>query len=310
MGDKAPTKRGRGADLNRPKGQGPFRLPLKEGRERPIIGAISLSQRFAKESCWWSDRDLIAALTTVNAARPMTADLVLCSGIHIFSEAHTETDATTARLITTAAGNRPVLMEWPSDDERNEWWLASGDQWSLVRHSQHIVTANQVGAGGRRVLEEIHDGYGVIQIGTADPLVLLICNEGRLLSRDPRTSAVASAVTRPSKGIPAVMKSSWGVLHPSHRPHHYRRARRGWDLLGRTKGYQRGIFEEVTSSAARAVDGTRAPTNVIHAGPWEPDQDWQKRAAVCRFRGGKRWRKSTPVHVPGLVEVLYAEFTV
>ncbi len=309
MSKKAPKKR-LGRTLSPAKGPGIIKLPKRVGSASdPIrIGLLSWSQRYTKESTYWSDMDLVYSLERV-AKAGINTDLILCSGVHIFSEAN-ESDATTALKITQAASGCPVLTEWSDDDdEYSEWWLADGSDWHQVRRDQHVKSSSQVGAGGKKVLSEIEDGFGMLRIGKGPTLVVLICNEGRILARDPTASVIAPGVTHPPTGIPAVFSGSWAVLHPSHRPHKYRTIRRGWDLLGNTKKNGTAIFKGVTATTQAAQDKTLPPKGVFHAGPWQPGVDWQERASTSKFVGGMRRKSLAPTKIRGLVEIRYAEFT-
>lgn len=305
----APTKKKRRASRRDLKGPGVIELPhrssAQEGTTR--IGLLSWSQRYTGDGSAWVEDDLIYSLGRMRKQREIDADLILCSGVSFYSEAK-ESDHATARRITTASGGCPVLMEWPDDDDRNEWWLARDDNWERVRCDQYVKTASKVGSGGRLVLEEIGADFGMLRVENGPTMVLLICNEARILGRDATDSVISRIVTRPSTGVPGVFSNEWVLLHPSHRPHRRRSHYNGWDLLGKTRMNGDALFQCVTVPSPVSADGSKHPTSVFHAGPWQPGVDWQESASVCKFVNGKRRKSQQPVTVDGLVEIRYAEF--
>lgn len=310
MGRKdAPAKKTKKKQRTDLKGPGVIKLAPRSGSPADCarVGLLSWSQRCTQDGGEWTENDLIESLSRVREQREIKADLILCSGVSFFSETN-ESDARTAQRITDASGGCPVLMEWPDEEGHSEWWLAQDEKWHLVRCDQYVKSANKVGSGGKLVLEEIEAGFGMLRVGKGPTMLLLICNEARILNRSATASAISPGVTQPPSGIPGIFSKDWVLLHPAHRPHAHRTHRRGWDLLGKTKVNGDGLFQSATSPKPSGL--TRGPRVVLHAGPWQPGVDWQERASVSKFVSGARRRPKHPIKEEGLVEIRYAEFGV
>jgi hypothetical protein len=293
--------------------------------ERLRIGALAWSQFERSEQRWLTDQELARSVALVSkklaaaGASGITADIIICSGAAVWSDRRAKED-TLARELTLASGGIPVLVECKEDSgDPAEWYLANGGRWHLVRNCQHFSESKDTYSRGQEVLKELGSGFGRIRVespsgGASAELVLLLCNEARLLQKTTAEGLFANIKKRP-KPLPDPFHGEWFLLHPSHRP--YANSRQaGVGLVASWYKPSAGanveaVFAGATSGATYG-DGSRAPRAIVHAGPFSPRRRSDRSVATIAFAGGKVVVPSTPngvpLTIPGLVPIKYAEF--
>ena len=290
------------------------------------IGALAWSQYERSEQRWLTDQELAESVALVakelvaKGAKGIEADIIICSGAAIWTDREAYEDRL-ARDLTTASGGVPVLIEWKDDSgDPAEWYLADGDRWHLVRTCQYFSESKDTRRVGHEVLKEIGSGFGRIRVegptdGSSAELVVLLCNEARLLQTTTTDGLFKNILNRPN-ALPNPFSGAWYLLHPSHRP--YANSRQaGVGLVATwynpaTAEDAEAIFVGATRAPTAYKDGSRGPRAIVHAGPFSPRRQSDRDVATTAFAGGAMVTPSTPggkpVVVPGLVEVQYAEF--
>lgn len=285
------------------------------------VGALSWSQFHDGRQRWIPDEELTRSLRLVSerleaiGASGIDADVVVCSGAAIWSPRKASYDSV-SREIVKASGGVSVLSEWKEErGDPAEWNLADGDGLYTIRNCQYVTASDKAKRDGHLVLEEIGTGVGRIRVGKTAELVLILCNEARILQHSSGDGLFSQLRNR-SEPLPGVFSGPWFMLHPSHRP--YRNTREGGvGLVAKWFNASSGqneepVFEIATSRKVPYKDGTHAPRAVVHAGPFNPNRPNERELATMAFEGGRSVKHATPggtpITVPGLVEVQYAEF--
>lgn len=298
---------------------------IQSRTDKVCIGAVAWEHPDA-ENRFLSAADVSKTFQRLQEERELQATLILCSGVKVrLTKDHAddthEVPATAASLIAKAAGC-PVLVEWPQHPIKgapHRWLVMTDEGVAVLRQGQHVFKAGPPRTKVARVLKELRNGYGWLQVITPTRqvhLALLICNEARIFDPVGNTRARLRHLWS-RDDIPSAFHDSWIMLHPSHRPYWSPSKYSGFGLVGwwlpdRNTEPRPPLLSTLTRRRQMSNGQMRPPVEVIHAGPYRNGRDHQEENyAVASFRGGARRRGDVlAVKVDGVGEIRYAEFEV
>lgn len=280
------------------------------------VGTLTWSQFEDSKQRRVTDEDVARSLELVRErlgqGNDIRADVVLCSGAAMWSDRRANYDVISRELMA-AAGGAPVLFEWRDEQgDPASWWLTAHDSMVQIRTCQYIEMANHAKRDGHEVIREIESFYGRIRVADRAELVVILCNEARMLQHTTPKGLFAGVRQRPAQ-LPEPFNRPWYMLHPSHRP--YQNSRQaGVGLVDTWFNPASGrneepVFVEATRKNSKYADGSMAPRAIVHAGPFNLRRPNERELATVAFADGRVVAPARPrVNVPGLVDVQYAEF--